>query len=541
MSKTKILFPVLILAVWLFSYIVCTINLEPKIEWDEAKYLSCAKGIAENLDFSSRAVTVQGLIKYGFPQNTLHYPLHSSYMAIFFKLFGASVKTAYFSNWFACLITCFFIYLTMLLVTDNNRTISFFSAISFLYLPKVITHCNSAMMEIPGCALISFFSFLIFRSISQKKINPFLFGLSAICLYFYKSLFIGVVCSLILLFIFVSKAENKTQFYLSFIKLTGLISAVCFIFMKFVFLPLAPWMVFLPKQIGIDGLYADFAGGFFNDILGNLRDNFYLIFEKIVFHYYPFLVYFFLPKGEPFYPIIPYWFEFGIYFLAFFYVIVLSIFMWKIFSPVQRYFILFVSVSIIIFNVIFVFIIGCEGIGLLYRYNLVYIPLLIISAGIIFYSIFNSFNSLFLKYKTRTCFLLLSFVFLIYVPIFYCSKLIINKDETWAYDSAHKNTEIIKKYIQNSNSMFIYFTGGSHVTWELFPVREVFMEATNEKIKKINSVLPKPIEYLFLSPENILFKENQDLISKGQPIIDSSYTLSGVDSVNKIVVYKYSL
>ena len=214
-NKTKILFPLLILAIWIFSYIVCTINLEPKIEWDEAKYIACARGIAENLDFSSRSTTIEGLIKYSFPQNTHHYPLHSMYIALFFKLFGASVKVAYFSNWFACLMTCFFIYLTMLLMTDNNRIISFFFAISFLYLPNVITYCNSAMMEIPGCAMVSCLCFLIFKNISQRKISPLLFGLSAICLYFYKSLFVGSVCGLILLFIFVSKGQNKNIFSLN--------------------------------------------------------------------------------------------------------------------------------------------------------------------------------------------------------------------------------------------------------------------------------------------------------------------------------------
>ncbi len=127
MNKTKILFPMLILVIWLFSYIVCTVNIESKpLEWDEAKYITCARGIAENFDFSSRAITIQGLINYGFPQHTHHYPIHAMYMALFFKLFGASVTVAHFSNWFACLITCLFIYLTTLLVTNNNKTISFF-------------------------------------------------------------------------------------------------------------------------------------------------------------------------------------------------------------------------------------------------------------------------------------------------------------------------------------------------------------------------------------------------------------------------------
>ena len=87
--------------------------------------------------------------------------------------------------------------------------------------------------------------------------------------------------------------------------------------------------------------------------------------------------------------------------------------------------------------------------------------------------------------------------------------------------------------------MFVYFTIGTHTTWDSFPTRVVLMEATNEQIKKLNLKLPKPIEYLFLNPNNNLFKLNQDLILKGQPIIDNWYTLYGIDPEDKIVVYKF--
>ncbi len=400
-------------------------------------------------------------------------------------------------------------------------------------------------MEIPGCALMSIFGFFLFKSISQKKINPFLLGICYLYLYFYKSLFIGIFFGLISVLIFAHsndlitfKTKDEKQFYFFLTKLIGTISCVYFIFTKFIFLPLAPWMNVLPKQENIDGLYADFAGGFFNDIIGNLQGNLYIFLGKVVFHYYPFLVSFFLPKGESFYPIIPYWFEVGIYFIAFFYVIVISIFLWKTFLPIQRCFVLFTTISAITFNMIYISIAGCTGLGLLYRYNLGYLPLLVISSGIIFYSIFIFFNSLFLKYKIRVYFLLLSFIVLVYIPAFHSFKLIINRDENWFYDSVYKNTEIIKKYTQGSSPMFVYSTGGSYITLDMFPTREIFMETTNEKIKRINTILPKPIEYLFLKPENVLFKENWDLISKGQPIIDGSYVFSGIDAVNKTIVYK---
>ena len=72
----------------------------------------------------------------------------------------------------------------------------------------------------------------------------------------------------------------------------------------------------------------------------------------------------------------------------------------------------------------------------------------------------------------------------------------------------------------------------------MYPVREVFMEATNDMIKNINRVLPKPIEYLFLSPGNFLFRQNQDLIFRKEPIVDNWYTFYGIDPQNQVVVYR---
>ena len=151
----KSLYPSSIFVIWLVTYLLCSNYLGQFIEWDEAKYLACARGIAENFDFSSRSTTIQGLLKYGFPQHTTHYPLHSIYIAIFFKLFGASLSVAIFSTWFALFLTCIFIYFIMLLLIENNKRFSFFTSITFLFLPRVINHANSVMMEIPGCALLT--------------------------------------------------------------------------------------------------------------------------------------------------------------------------------------------------------------------------------------------------------------------------------------------------------------------------------------------------------------------------------------------------
>jgi hypothetical protein len=106
------------------------------------------------------------------------------------------------------------------------------------------------------------------------------------------------------------------------------------------------------------------------------------------------------------------------------------------------------------------------------------------------------------------------------------------------YESAMKNTEIVRKYINNSNPMFIYFVRGAFVAWNLYPTREIFMEANSDVIKRLNLFLPKPVEYLFIGTNDSIFKENRELILKGQPIIDNWYTFLGVEAANNIVIYK---
>ncbi len=251
----KFFYPILIILFWLITYLISLIFLDQSFEWDEAKYLATARGIAENLDFSGRSVTIQGLLKYSFPQNTTHYPLNSIYIAIFFKLFGVSVKTAFFSTWFSALITCIFIYLIMLLLTEN-KLFSFLTSISFLFFPRIINQCNSAMMEIPGTALISILTYFIFKSISKGKLNPIFLSFVSLLLYFYKSLFIGAVIGVTSLIYF---ARNlKQNIIISFLLYLGIFSIAYIIFTKFIFLPLAPWMDF-GIQHGVYGVYADFC------------------------------------------------------------------------------------------------------------------------------------------------------------------------------------------------------------------------------------------------------------------------------------------
>ena len=113
-KQIKFLYIGLIFLIWIITYFLYSVIWEQKIGWDETSYLAVARGIAENLDFSSRFNTVLGLIKFPFPQHNHHYPIYSIYLAIFFKLFGVSLPVAYFSTWLAALVACIFIYLLII-------------------------------------------------------------------------------------------------------------------------------------------------------------------------------------------------------------------------------------------------------------------------------------------------------------------------------------------------------------------------------------------------------------------------------------------
>lgn len=169
-----------------------------------------------------------------------------------------------------------------------------------------------------------------------------------------------------------------------------------------------------------------------------------------------------------------------------------------------------------------------------------YLPLLVISLGIIVSVVRNQISSFVSEYKKGLCFLILLFFFLIDFSLYYSANFTTQWDKNYYHNLGQTNSNIVRKYVGDSRPMFVYFNIGQHTTWNLYPTRVILMEATNKQIKKLNSKLPKPIEYLFLQPTNNLFKENQALILNGKPIIDNWYTFYGLDSVNKVIVYKYN-
>ena len=309
----------------------------------------------------------------------------------------------------------------MILLTDGNKIISFFFSVLFLFLPSILSYTDSAMMEIPGCALVTIFSYFIFKDISKGKINPVLMGIAAMWLYFFKSTFIGVLFGFFVLVLIahrynltVFKLPNKTSLSVSLISYTSTVLFLYFIFKKIVFLPLAPMMNFHRRQEELE-IYADFAGGFFRDPIGNMFFNLKGLFDNVILHYLPSFLVLLIPGSEGLYTSTPTWCEFGQYFIVFLFVIIFACLSWKNLFPKQKLFILFTLVSIIIFNIVFS-LIADNGVGVRSRYNLIYLPLLLISSGTLLWVNKNYLKPFITDHKIASIFITGTFILLIYIP-----------------------------------------------------------------------------------------------------------------------------
>ncbi len=232
----------------------------------------------------------------------------------------------------------------------------------------------------------------------------------------------------------------------------------------------------------------------------------------------------------------PIWLETGVYFLSLFYVIAFTFFSRSNLSQIQKIFIWFSLISILSFNIVFNVFIE-TNLGPRCRYNLIYVPLLLMSFATLLWINRDCVNK---EYKRSLVFILITLILFVYVPVYSAGSKIMYSNKKLMYEHAMKNTEIVRKYINNSHPMFIYFARGTFAAWNLYPIREVFMEANSDVLKRLNSILPRPIEYLFIGLNDCIFKENRELILKGQPIIDNCYTFYGIDPGNKIVVYKFN-
>ncbi|MBI2996283.1 MAG: hypothetical protein HYY52_06200 [Candidatus Melainabacteria bacterium] len=545
--KNKIGYTCLIAFIWLAAYLVFQFAFEQKLGWDEIAYMSVARGIAQDFDFGSRAYTIMGLLKYGYPTNLINYPIHAAYIAVFFKLFGVSQQVAYFSTWFAALGVCILIYFTFLLLSENNHKLSFLVSMSYLFCPGILKNCDTGMMEQFGCFLILFFVYLVLRDYAFGRFTYFTvlkFALLFLVLWLYKSLFIGVFFGG-LVFIFLaynSKITGKelaTKISLPvFILLAyGTFALLYFILQKYIFLPVAPMMNFSPEQ-EISQQYADFLGGYFNDFPNNFLKNIIYFFQQIVGPYFIYPTNFFPYTGEILNTTGYFVFD-GIYYFLLFLMIILSFVSWGKFSPVSKVFVGFVLVMIVSFNLIFIVLFKSYHSNI-WRYNTYYLPVYLCCLWLIFKTNLEYIKPFYNSHPIDSQAILLLFIVFLYVPLFLSTLIHYLYNEDYYHVPAREKAKLIETFIGGARPKFIYYNDGTHTTFVSYPTRQIFKDATDAQLLQVNKILPEPIEFLFLRPTDWILQNNKEKIIKGEPILDGKYNLYGYSEKARVVVYKFN-
>ncbi len=554
LAKSDLFFVSVIFIIWLASYIFWElIYFQENLAWDEVSYLSVAKGIALDFDFGSRAYTVMGLLKQGYPTNMINFPIFSMYIALFFKLFGISLKVGYFSTWFAALGVCILIYFIFCILSQNNRILAFITSVAYLYSPGTIKNCNTAMMEQAGCFLLCIFVFFILKDYAKGKFNYFTiltFSLSFLLLWLYKSLFIGFFFGafVFILLSYNSKITGKkidTNIPLPIFLLAsyGLFVVSYYFLMKFVFLPVSPMMNFSPAQENAQ-VYADFLGGFLNNFVENVKTNIDFFFNVIVKSYliYPTTLDVHNPLYEGYTRSIlgttAYYIYVWVFFFVFFIMIALTFSSWKKLTSIQKVFISFVLGMIITFNLIFNFLFMTYHINI-WRYNAYSLPLYLCYLSILIETNFEYVKPFVTNHLRVSVTLLAIFFVCGYFPLYLsCIENYIPFERSFQI-RARNNAQLVSSVInKDPDTKFIYMNDGTHTGFNNYPVRWIFKDATNEQLMQVNKILPHPIDYLFLRPNDWLCRNNVEAISKGMPIINDQYEYYGFNKELSFVVYK---
>jgi hypothetical protein len=542
--KSRFFYPSLISLIWLIVYILCQLILDQKLGWDEVSYMSVAKGIATDFDFSSRAYTIMGLLKHGYPSHLINYPISSLYIAIFFKLFGCSLKIAYFSSWIAALGVSILIFYIFKLLFPASSKLAFIIAISYLLYPGILKNIDSAMMEQLGNFLMMLSIYLIFKDYVKGVFNwttLLKLSFSLLILWLYKTLFIGIFFGFFVLLLFISfyKSEQKIDFKIKplfFIPFVYVLFAILFyICQKFIFLPVAPMMNFTPEKEAKQ-IYSDFLGGFFLDFPENLiinLNNFVGIIKT--YFIYP------SPYTEPnnqFFVFIPFIIITAQYFFILLIVFITLFAIWKSLESIQKAFMIFSLISIFSFNLIFncLFTTTYENI---WRYNLYYLPIFLLSLGVIIKGLKSYIKPFCADHKVVSCLILALIVIGVYLP----PTLSILKTQVIFYDQYHNlaktNALLVSEIIKNDKPKFIYLNDGTHTSFVSYPTIQIFKDATNDQLKQVNKILPEPISFLFLRQRDWLFEINKEQILKGLPILDGAYTFYTFEPTTRTVIYRY--
>jgi len=544
-TKTNFFYIGLITIIWFVTYILSQIFLEQKLGWDEVNYMSVAKGIISNFDFSSRSYTVMGLIRHGYPSSLINFPIFSIYLAIFFKLFGVSLKIAYFSTWLCALGVCILTYLIFLLLSENNHKLAFLVSISYLFFPGILKTCDSAMMEQMGCFLLCLAVYLILKDYVKGVFNYITvlkFALSFLIIWLYKTLFIGFFFGALFFIILAyspkitgKKLNTKVPLFL-FVSLSyGIFAVLFYILKRFIFLPVAPMMSFSPT-LEYEQVYADFLGGFLDNFLQNVINNASSFFYYAVLPYFIYPIVYTQPSSQVF-VFVPHVIYLAMYFFLIFVTVVLTFAYWKKLKPEAKLFGGLTLGTILSFNLIFNFLFSTTYENM-WRYNVYSLPLFLCYVVVIFSIHFEYAKPFALDHpfviKVIPTFILIFYLLPLSLSMLNTQLILWNGYHT----RAKNNAELVRAFIKDDHPMFIYLNDGAHTPFTDYPIRQVFKDATNEQLVQINKILPKPIEYLFLRPNDWLFANNKDLILKGLPILDNQYEPIGFNNEARVIVYK---
>ena len=552
-GKERIIYPLLIFAFWLVACIICQFIFPHRLVWDEVAYLSVARGIAEDFDFGSRAYTIMGILNDGYPTHFIHYPLFPIYVALFFKLFGVSLTVGYFSTWFAALGVCLLIYFIFLLLSENNYKLAFIAALSYLFYPSILKNCDSAMMEQFGCFLLCLSTYLILKdyvkgSFTYWTVLKFIF--SFLILWSYKTIFIGfLIGSMLLIWLayspqftgkkLSSKIPMPVFIFLSF----GVFAVLFYMFKQFVFYPVTPLMNYSPEQ-EIKQAYADFLGGLFNDFPNNLLSNIKYFFNVIIGSYfiYPTNAVYDTSEYANFKNSIlvtsSYYVLDCVYFFFFLLMIIFTCSSWKKLNPQEKLFTSFTLFTIVVFNVILCLIVKPYHENL-WRYNMYYLPLYLCTLCLLLGKLSLYFKSYITEHPKATIALLVSLFVFLYIPLFLSSITHYLYYESVFHLRAKQNDELIKSFVKDTKPKFVYFKDGIHTTFTNYPIKQVAKDATNDQLLHVNKILPEPIEFLFLRPNDWLYENNKESIVMGGPILNNQYKLYGFSRDGEIIVYRF--
>ena len=210
-------------------------------------------------------------------------------------------------------------------------------------------------------------------------------------------------------------------------------------------------------------------------------------------------------------------------------------------TPVMRVFSALSVGSIIAFNII-LNTIAIEGPENIHRYNLNYLPLYLPFISIIFYANLGYLARFMEEHRRIAQYLAGLVIAIFYVPLF----LTMFKHQIsllHRYNTLGSRTsKIITAFIRDSKPAFIYLNRGAHTHFISYPVRVVSEQATHEQFVKVNTILPEPMKFLFLTERDWLYQENREEIEQKKSIFNGQYAYQGSGVLpgknqDKVMVY----